>query len=95
MSQNINPAMLACDLHDHIEIICMRSYPVEVHLLDGTVLTGVAADTRSSNGQEFLRLELQGQAQQIPLLQIERIHVLDPQAPLQDIWLEQGGSCAL
>lgn len=95
MSQNINPAILACDLHDHIEIICMRRYQVELHLLDGTVVTGVAADTRSSGGQEFLQLELQGQAQQLPLLQIERIHVLDPQAPLQDIWLQQGGSCAL
>ncbi|MFC4656478.1 MULTISPECIES: Rho-binding antiterminator [Rheinheimera] len=95
MSQNINPAILACDLHDHIEIICMRRYPVELHLLDGTVLTGIAADTRSSGGQEFLQLESQGQLQQIPLLQIERIHILDNQAPLQDIWLQQGGSCAL
>ncbi len=38
----MNPAILACDLHDHVEIICMRRYPVLIHQLDGSTIQGIA-----------------------------------------------------
>lgn len=91
----MNPAILACDLHDHVEIICMRRYPVLIHQLDGTQVQGIARDTRSTAKEEFLLLDKDGQKVEIPLLQIERIEVLDANAPQQQIWLQQGGSCAI
>ena len=91
----MSPAILACDLHDHIEIICMRRYPVVVHQLDGTEQRGIAHDTRSTAQQEFLLLQQQDNRVEIPLLQIERIEVLDASAPQREIWLQQGGSCAI
>ena len=91
----MSPNVLACDLHDHIEIICMRRYPVVVHQLDGTEQRGIAHDTRSTAQQEFLLLQQQDNRVEIPLLQIERIKVLDANAPHQEIWLQQGGSCAI
>ena len=91
----MNPAILAFDLHDHVEIICMRRYPVLIHQLDGSTIQGIARDTRSTAQEEFLLLDKDGQKVEIPLLQIERIEVLDANAPQQEIWLQQGGSCAI
>lgn len=91
----MNPPILACDLHDHIEIICMRRYAVVVHQLDGTQLHGIAHDTRSTAGQEFLQLQQDNGRLEIPLLQIDYIEVQDDKAPLQYISLQQGGSCAI
>ncbi len=92
----MSPAILACDLHDHVEIICMRRYPVLIHQLDGSTIQGIASDTPSTAQQEFLLLDKDGQKVEIPLLQIERrIEVLDANAPQQGIWLQQGGSCAI
>lgn len=91
----MSPNVLACDLHDHIEIICMRRYPVLVYQLDGSQIQGIAHDTRSTAQQEFLLLQQQDNRVEIPLLQIERIEVLDASAPQREIWLQQGGSCAI
>ncbi|MBY0419951.1 MAG: Rho-binding antiterminator, partial [Pararheinheimera sp.] len=84
-----------CELHDHVEIICMRRYPVLIHQLDGSTIQGIARDTRSSEQQEFLVLDKDGEKLEIPLLQIERVEVLDASAPQKEIWLRQGGSCAI
>jgi Rho-binding antiterminator len=83
--------VLACDLHDHVEIICMRRYQVLIHQLDGSAVQGIAYDTRTTAQQEFLLLEKDGQKVEIPLLQIERIEVLDANAPQQEIWLQPKG----
>jgi Rho-binding antiterminator len=91
----MKPTILACDLHDHIEIICMRRYPVVVHQLDGSQVQGIAHDTRSTAQQEFLLLQQDSDRVEIPLLQIERIEILDANAPQQEIWLQPGGSCAM
>jgi Rho-binding antiterminator len=91
----MSTAILACDLHDHVEIICMRRYSILIHQLDGSTIRGIARDTRSSAKEEFLLLDNDGQKVEIPLLQIERIEVLDANAPQREIWLQQGGSCAI
>ncbi|MBU1618740.1 MAG: Rho-binding antiterminator [Gammaproteobacteria bacterium] len=87
--------VLACDLHDHVEIICMRRYQVLIHQLDGSTISGIADDTRTTAQEEFLLLEKDGQKVVIPLMQIERIEVVDANAPQQEIWLQQRGSSAV
>jgi len=91
----MNPAIIACDIHDHVEIICMRRYPVILHLLDHRKVQGVAFDTRSTAQQEYLLLEQAGLHIEVPLLDIEHIEVLADNAPQQQIWLQQTGSCTL
>ena len=91
----MSPVIVACDLHDHVEIICMRRYPVLIHQLNGSTLHGIARDTRSTAQEEFLVLDKDEQKVEIPLLQIERIEVLDAAAPQQLIWLQPSGSCAV
>ncbi|EGM77455.1 transcriptional antiterminator [Rheinheimera sp. A13L] len=87
--------VLACDLHDHVEIICMRRYLVLVHQLDGSTISGIADDTRTTAQEEFLLLEKDGQKVAIPLMQIERIEVVDANAPQQEIWLQHKGNSAV
>ncbi len=88
-------SILACELHDHVEIICLRQYPVLVYLLDGSTIKCIARDTRSTAQEEFLLLDKDGKNVEIPLLHIERIEVLDATAPRQQIWLQQSGNCTV
>lgn len=57
----MNTAILACDLHDHVEIICMRRYPVLIHQLDGNMIQGIARDIRTNARQECLLVDQDGQ----------------------------------
>ncbi|WP_164852417.1 Rho-binding antiterminator [Rheinheimera riviphila] len=91
----MNPVIIACDIHDHVEIICMRRYEVVLHLLNGSLVQGLAKNTRSSAAEEFLLLEQQGEQLEVPLLQIQYIEVLTAGAPLAQIWLHPAGSCAM
>lgn len=90
----MTPTTIACDIHDHIEIICMRHYPVAIQLLDGSLVSGVAMDTRSKDKQEFILLEQDGHLKEIALQHIEQIKVLDDNAPQAQIWLH-GAVCTV
>lgn len=83
----MNPTIIACDIHDQIEIICMRQFPVILHLLNSHKVPGVAFDTASKAQQEFLLLDQDGQKFQVPFLEIEYIEVLADNAPQPVIWL--------
>lgn len=91
----MTPTIIACDVHDHIEIICMRRYPVQLFLHDSSQVQGIALDTRSTAQQEYLLLDQDGVNIEVPLLQIERIEVVAANAPQQQIWLAQAGSCLI
>lgn len=82
------PQVIACDIHDLIEMICMRRYQVEVSLNDGSTVRGTANDTLTSQGQEFLLLEQPDQAEpvaQLNLLHVSLIRVLTPGAQPTEI----------
>ncbi|WP_425541361.1 Rho-binding antiterminator, partial [Stenotrophomonas indicatrix] len=49
---------ISCDLHDHLEIACLRRLRLQVELTDGTLVEGRALTTMSTSAkEEFLRLE--------------------------------------
>lgn len=82
------PQAIACDIHDLIEMICMRRYQVEVSLNDGHTVRGTANDTLTSQGEEFLLLEQPDQAApvvQLNLLHVSLIRVLTPGAQPTEI----------
>ncbi len=87
--------IIDCDVHDLIEIICMRRYEVRLLLQDGSTLQGVASNTRASQGTEYLLLQQQQQRLETPLLEISRIDVLTPGAEIQHITPTASGSCAI
>lgn len=62
---------LNCDLHDYLEIACLRGYQLDIELIDGQRLIARAVTTRtSSDKEEFLVIKQQGAQQEIRLDQL-------------------------
>lgn len=69
---------ISCDLHDHLEIACLRRLRVRVELVDGTQLEGRALTTSSTpEKEEFLRLECGREVRELRLDQLHAITALD------------------
>lgn len=62
---------LNCDLHDYLEIACLRGYQLDIELIEGQRLVARAVTTRtSSEKEEFLVIEQQGVQQEVRLDQL-------------------------
>jgi len=44
--------MLSCSEYDHIEVICLFHYPIQLTLKSGEMLEGIALDTTSNISRE-------------------------------------------
>ncbi|WP_433770582.1 Rho-binding antiterminator [Pseudomonas putida] len=72
---------LNCDLHDYLEIACLRGYRLDVELKDGARLVARALTTRTaSSKEEFLLLETADGQQEVRLDQLLAITPLDANA---------------
>ena len=82
------PTPIACDLHDHIEVACLYRYELEVHLQDGTTVTGKALTTRTlADKTEQLLLGTVADPTSVPLHDIRRIDVTTPGARFSSLTL--------
>lgn len=69
---------LSCDLHDHLEIACLRRLRLRVELADGTQVEGRALTTVSTAAkEEYLRLECTDGVRDLRLDQLHAISALD------------------
>lgn len=69
---------LNCDLHDYLEIACLRGYQLEIELIDGQRLMARAITTRtSSDKEEFMVIEQAGTQHEIRL---DQLLAITPQA---------------
>lgn len=72
---------ISCDLHDHLEIACLRRLRLQVELTDGTQVEGRALTTMSTPAkEEFLRLESADGVQDLRLDQLHAITALDDES---------------
>lgn len=72
---------LNCDLHDFLEIACMRGYLLDVDLIDGQRLIARAVTTRTSDTkEEFMVFEQDGRQWELRLDQLAAITPLDDNA---------------
>ena len=70
-----------CDLHDYLEIACLRGYRLDIELHDGSRRVATALTTRtSSDKEEFLRLETADGQQEVRLDHLLAITPLDANA---------------
>ncbi|MBT8136597.1 MAG: Rho-binding antiterminator [Gammaproteobacteria bacterium] len=69
-----------CSLHDHIEVVCLHGYEVELVTRDGTRSRGVARDTKTSEGKEFLLLAGAKGEFEVALHELQSLQVLTPGA---------------
>jgi len=85
---------LDCDLHDYLEIACLRGYRLLVELIDGESLTAKALTTRtSSDKEEFLCVETADGQQEIRLDQLLAVTPLDDHAQFGRV-VFQGSVCS-
>jgi len=72
---------ISCDLHDHLEIACLRRLRLQVELTDGTLVEGRALTTVSTPAkEEFLRLESADGLRDLRLDQLHAITALDDES---------------
>lgn len=79
---------ISCDLHDHIEIVCMYGYQVRLILKDRQIFEGKAVDIiTTADKREYLIIKNQ-QEQQIELTQLAKLQVLTPNARFKEVNFE-------
>ncbi|MEC4750615.1 Rho-binding antiterminator [Methylomicrobium sp. Wu6] len=77
--------LIACELHDYLEIACMYGYRVKLELKDGQSLEGNAIDLiTTTEKREFLLLD-DGQKQLIELTQLIKMTTLTPNASFKEV----------
>lgn len=70
-----------CDLHDYLEIACMREYLLDVELIDGQRLILRALTTRTSDTkEEFIVFQKNSNPPELRLDQLAAITPLDKNA---------------
>jgi Rho-binding antiterminator len=92
MTQNTH---ISCDLHDYVEVACLRHYRLELVLKGGEVLEGKALDVMTSpDKREFLVIDNGGQKQEVELTQLHKMIALTPNASFNEVEFKarsQGG----
>lgn len=72
---------ISCDLHDHLEIACLRRLRLRVELADGTQVEGRALTTVSTAAkEEFLRLNCTDGVRDFRLDQLHTVSALDDES---------------
>ncbi|SET31715.1 transcriptional antiterminator, Rof [Nitrosomonas marina] len=77
--------VIACELHDYVEVACMYGYQLKLTLKDGQIMEGKAVDiTQSADQREMLIID-NGEQQHIDLMALSRMQVLTPNAKFVEV----------
>lgn len=68
--------LIACELHDYIEIVCMYAYQVRLTLKDQDVIEGKAVDTWVDKDKREYLIVSDGQRHLIELNKLSKLEVL-------------------
>lgn len=80
-----HPPIIACALHDYMEIVCVYGYQVKLQLKNGHSLEGKAVDLVTNlDKREYLLIEGQQQIK-VELIDIKELQVLTANAKFQKI----------
>ncbi|GAB4265315.1 MAG: Rho-binding antiterminator [Methylomicrobium sp.] len=81
----MNDRLIACELHDYVEIACLHRYEVKLTLTDNRCVRGKALDISTEpDKREYLLVE-NGAKQKIELTQIVTLETLTPGARFQHV----------
>lgn len=74
--------VIACQLHDYLEIACMYGYRVKLTLKDGQIVAGKAVDTMTTTDKrEYLVLD----SEKVETQRLAKLEVLTPGAKFMEI----------
>ncbi|MGL5335300.1 MAG: Rho-binding antiterminator [Enterovibrio sp.] len=69
--------MISCGNYDHIEIVCLFQYPVELVMRSGETVRGKALDTqRNQSNEECIKIQSDGADFLVALDSILKLKVL-------------------
>ena len=81
--------MISCEKFDYIEMACMFNYTVELKLVTGHSISGIATDTVTGSEQEQLVLtDDSGTRKNVPLDQVRQLNVLSNNARFSSVSFE-------
>ena len=69
--------MISCHQHDYIEVACLYRLHLRVTLADGGSVEGVARDTGSRQGREWLQLETGDGLRELDLAGVRRLEAVE------------------
>ena len=76
---------ISCDLHDHIEVVCMYGYQVKLELKNQQIIEGKAIDIITSPEKREYLLIKNEKEQKIELTQLAKLQVLTPNAQFKEV----------
>ena len=79
--------MIACDIHDRFEAICVYHCKVCITLVSGKQFTGTADNITSNNKAEYLLINTNDGTESVDLTSIKHVVVLDQSAIVQSFRL--------
>jgi Rho-binding antiterminator len=65
--------MISCHRHDYIEIACLYRLRLRLRLRSGAAIEGVAVDTGSRKGREWMRVETEAGTRDLDLEDLKEI----------------------
>lgn len=77
-------SLIACDLHDYIEIACVYGYRVRLTLKNNHVIEGQAQTIVTEQKREFILLN-NAQTGKIALDDLAKLQVLTPNAQFHEV----------
>lgn len=69
--------MIACDIHDSFEAICVYHCKVCITLVSGKQLTGTADTITGNKKAEYLVIKKDGSSESVDLSTIKKVDILD------------------
>lgn len=77
--------VIACELHDFVEVACMYGYEVKLILKNSQTIEGKAIDiVQSADKREYLVID-DGSKQQVDLMELSKMQVLTPNAKFTEV----------
>lgn len=65
-----------CGLYDYLELACLQQYEIDISLVGGASCSGVATDTQTKDGAEFLLVRTDAVVNKIRLDKISSLRVV-------------------
>ena len=84
---------IGCDLHDHLELACLRGYQLTLTLRDGSKVSGKAITTRTGTDKvEYLCVAVDGQRVEVPTHELVRLVVTTAGALFEELEFTNRGA---
>tara|TARA_B100001063_G_scaffold246139_1_gene284134 strand:- start:1424 stop:1690 length:267 start_codon:yes stop_codon:yes gene_type:complete len=84
--KTLNKTQISCSLYDHIEIVCLYKYKIEIHTIKEETFRGIAVDTKLNDAREECVVITSENINKLIILEnIKKLKVLTQNAKFSEI----------